>query len=157
MVIYDIINKKKYERSDNLMDKSGMAILGLMGAVIGVSTGLFDVYNNLSDTVDDLSNSEEKINELNTRLAVLEAQKLDVEHENIVTRIINAQEILKLCKNFTPIKVDRIENNLFESYKKASLYYQFQDANELLIAAVDELENCEKKFDSTPNYEANIP
>lgn len=138
------------------MDKSGIAILGLFGVVIGISTGLFAISNNLSDIIDDLSNSEEKLSELNTRLAVLEAEKLDLEHENIVTRIINAQEILEQCKNFTPIKVDRIEKNLFESYKKASLYYEFQDANDLLIVAVGELENCEK-FDSTFNPAANIP
>ena len=99
----------------------------------------------------------EKINELNTRLAVLEAQKLDLEHENVVTRIINAQEILEQCKNFTQIKVDRIEENLFESYKKASLYYEFQDANDLLIVAIDELEDCEKKIDSAYTPTTNIP
>lgn len=92
--------------------------------------------------VDDVHESEEEINEISDQLELVEEQLEDLKHENIITRIHNAKEILEFCDMPTDEK-NKLLTHLSNAIKEATLQQNYQLAELNLNKVIPELMNCQ--------------
>jgi len=113
--------------------------------VSGILSAIAISFGSLGTTAtlfDNVHQSEEEIKQLSNQLELLDEQLEDLKHENIITRVHNAKEILEFCD----MSIDE-KNNLLSflsnSIKEATLRQNYELAEINLKKVIPFLMECE--------------
>ena len=112
-----------------------IALLTAVATVVGIITGGLAIF-------EKFEQSEAELSRLNNELELMAVQFEDKKHENIITRIKNADLVLSICDELSFSETNSIRQMLFESSKSAMLIQDFEKAEEMLEGVMDDLMVC---------------
>ena len=115
-----------------------ITISGILSA-IALSIGSLGTSVTL---IDDIHQSEEEIKQISGQLELLDEQLEDLKHENIITRIKNAEEMLRFCDMSIEEK-NTILLQLSSALKEATLQKNYSVAETTFNKVIPDLMTCE--------------
>jgi len=117
------------------MKISTIALLTSVAAIGSIIVSGILIYDRFVQT-------ENEIQQINTQLELMTEQLEDTRHENIITRINNAQVILANC-DIDKEEKSVIGRNLYDAARNATLLNDFDGAEATLNQHAEDLSNCE--------------